>query len=268
MFDIQATTKSKYYDHIVLLYLESRRCRYWSIIFACFYLYITVVIFIDYSDIGLYDDTTNQLPRSDFCVHRDFPRITIGVRDGRAQSSGNVSVLSDMTSKIWADFAKDWHKIGILRTDIFFTRTTKPICNFANSIVLMFNINMNYCHEADAALKKNHVSYVLQINTNIQFTIKYTSFSTQHVLCNFANSIVLMFNINMNYTTARMDYAISARPSRTPIVIPNLVSVLSKICPNFAGHVWQDWHISRTLILYKQTWNMLSKLDFSLFCYN
>ena len=30
MFDIQATTKSKYYDHIVLLYLESRRCRYGS----------------------------------------------------------------------------------------------------------------------------------------------------------------------------------------------------------------------------------------------
>jgi hypothetical protein len=38
------------------------------------------------------------------------------------------------------------------------------------------------CHEADAALKKNHVSYVLQINTNIKFTIKYTPFSTQHVL--------------------------------------------------------------------------------------
>ena len=36
MFDIQATTKSKYYDHIVLLYLESSRCRYRSIIFACF----------------------------------------------------------------------------------------------------------------------------------------------------------------------------------------------------------------------------------------
>ena len=31
------------------------------------------------------------------------------------QSSRNVSVLSDMTSKIWADFAKDWHKIGILQ---------------------------------------------------------------------------------------------------------------------------------------------------------
>jgi hypothetical protein len=27
----------------------------------------------------------------------------------------NVSVLSDLTSKIWADFAKDWHKIGILQ---------------------------------------------------------------------------------------------------------------------------------------------------------
>ena len=36
MIDIQATTKSKYYDHIVLLYLESRRCRHLSIIFVCF----------------------------------------------------------------------------------------------------------------------------------------------------------------------------------------------------------------------------------------
>jgi hypothetical protein len=26
-----------------------------------------------------------------------------------------LSVLSDMTSKIWADFAKDSHKIGILQ---------------------------------------------------------------------------------------------------------------------------------------------------------
>ena len=30
IIDIQATTKSQYYDHIVLLYLESRRCRYGS----------------------------------------------------------------------------------------------------------------------------------------------------------------------------------------------------------------------------------------------
>ena len=60
MFDIQATTKSKYYDHIVLLYLESIRCRYRSIIFACFYLYITVVIFIDYSDIDKMMDINNE----------------------------------------------------------------------------------------------------------------------------------------------------------------------------------------------------------------
>ena len=50
MFDILATTKCKYYDHIVLVYLESRRCRYRSIIFACFYLYVSVVNLIDYSD--------------------------------------------------------------------------------------------------------------------------------------------------------------------------------------------------------------------------
>jgi hypothetical protein len=60
MFDIQATTKSKYYGHIVLLYLESRRCRYRSIIFACFYLYITVVIFIDYSDIDKKMNINNE----------------------------------------------------------------------------------------------------------------------------------------------------------------------------------------------------------------
>ena len=60
MFDIQATTKSKSYDHIVLLYLESRKCRYRSIIFACFYLYITVVSFIDYSDIDKMMDINNE----------------------------------------------------------------------------------------------------------------------------------------------------------------------------------------------------------------
>ena len=36
-------------------------------------------------------------------------------RSNKDQSSRNVSVLSDMTSKIWADFDKDWHKIGILQ---------------------------------------------------------------------------------------------------------------------------------------------------------
>jgi hypothetical protein len=60
MIDIQSTTKSKYYDSIVLLYLESRRCRYRSIIFVCFYLYASVVSFIDYSDMDQMMDINND----------------------------------------------------------------------------------------------------------------------------------------------------------------------------------------------------------------
>ena len=60
MIYIQATTTSKYYDHIVLLYLESRRCRYQSIIFVCFYLYVSVVNFIDYSDMDKMVDINND----------------------------------------------------------------------------------------------------------------------------------------------------------------------------------------------------------------
>ena len=60
MIDMQATTTSKYYDHIVLLYLESRRCRYRSIIFVCFYLYASVVTFIDYSDMDKMMDINND----------------------------------------------------------------------------------------------------------------------------------------------------------------------------------------------------------------
>jgi hypothetical protein len=41
---------------LVLLYLESRRCRYRSIIFVCFYLYVSVINLIDYSDIDKIDD--------------------------------------------------------------------------------------------------------------------------------------------------------------------------------------------------------------------
>ena len=52
MIDIEMTTKHDYYDHITLVYLESRRCRYQSVGVVCFYLYIAVVISIDYSDMG------------------------------------------------------------------------------------------------------------------------------------------------------------------------------------------------------------------------
>jgi len=52
MIDIQVMTKNEYYDHIALLYLETRRCRFESIIFVSSYLYVAVVNFIDYSDMG------------------------------------------------------------------------------------------------------------------------------------------------------------------------------------------------------------------------
>jgi hypothetical protein len=55
-----ATTKSKYYDHIVLVYLESRRCRYRWNIFVCFNLYVSVVNLIDYSDIDKMMDINNE----------------------------------------------------------------------------------------------------------------------------------------------------------------------------------------------------------------
>ena len=60
MIDIQATTKSKYYDHIISLYLESRRCYYRLIIFVCFYLYVSVVNFNDYSDMDKMMEINND----------------------------------------------------------------------------------------------------------------------------------------------------------------------------------------------------------------
>ena len=60
MIDIQVTTKNEYYDHIALLYLETRKCRYQSISFVCFYLYVAIVIFIDYSDMDKMMDINNE----------------------------------------------------------------------------------------------------------------------------------------------------------------------------------------------------------------
>ena len=47
-------------DHIALLYLETRKCRYQSISFVCFYLYVAIVIFIDYSDMDKMMDIDNE----------------------------------------------------------------------------------------------------------------------------------------------------------------------------------------------------------------
>jgi hypothetical protein len=55
------TTKTnEYYDHIALFYLETRRCRYQWISFACFYLYVAVVIFINYPDMDKMMDINND----------------------------------------------------------------------------------------------------------------------------------------------------------------------------------------------------------------
>jgi hypothetical protein len=49
------------------------------------------------------------------------------------QSSRNSSVLSDMTSKIWADFAKDWYKIGYFATENYATKN-EHICSMCRKI--------------------------------------------------------------------------------------------------------------------------------------
>jgi len=55
------TTKTnEYYDHIALFYLETRRCRYQWNSFACFYLYVAVVIFNDYPDMDKMMDINND----------------------------------------------------------------------------------------------------------------------------------------------------------------------------------------------------------------
>ena len=59
MIDMQARTNSQYCDHIVYVYLETRRCCNQSIIFVCLYLYVAVVNFIDYSDMDKMMDINN-----------------------------------------------------------------------------------------------------------------------------------------------------------------------------------------------------------------
>ena len=54
------TMKNEYYDHIALLYLETRRRCEHSIIFVFFYLYAAVVNFFDYSDMDKIMDINND----------------------------------------------------------------------------------------------------------------------------------------------------------------------------------------------------------------
>ena len=56
-----------------------------------------------------------KIPEDVVMIKQNFKIIKTIYIQFFKQSSWNVSVLSDMTSKIWADFAKYWHKIGILQ---------------------------------------------------------------------------------------------------------------------------------------------------------
>ena len=47
--------------HKYCIYLESRRCRYRSIIFVCFYLHVSVVNLIDYSNIDKMKNANNEI---------------------------------------------------------------------------------------------------------------------------------------------------------------------------------------------------------------
>ena len=60
--------------------------------------------------------------------------------------------------------------------------TCKNHSNTGSSCAITFKRKPTTMSWSRCCFKKNHVSYVLQLNTNIKFTIKYTPFSTRHVL--------------------------------------------------------------------------------------
>ena len=51
-----------------------------------------------------------------------------------------LSVLLDITSKIRTDTKLVFYNRKLMRTDIILTRTTKPICNFANSAMIYLHL--------------------------------------------------------------------------------------------------------------------------------
>jgi hypothetical protein len=52
---------------------------------CCPWMDYAIIAAVHHEHHSFYDDTTNQLLRSDFCIHWDFARITIGVHDGCAE---------------------------------------------------------------------------------------------------------------------------------------------------------------------------------------
>jgi hypothetical protein len=52
---------------------------------CCPWMDYAIIAAVHHEHHSFYDDTTNQLLRSDFCIYRDFALITIGVHDGRTE---------------------------------------------------------------------------------------------------------------------------------------------------------------------------------------
>ena len=88
-------------------------------------------------------------------------------------------------------------------------------------------------------------------NFTFQFIITSLIMSGSHNIAEILTK--LMTNTN-NPEFAKLHMGLVVLVKKMSVLInfllqnTNLVSVPSKICPNFAGHVWQDWHISQTLI--------------------
>jgi hypothetical protein len=70
----------------------------------------------------------------------------------------------------------------LMRTDIFFTRTTKPICNFANSIVLMFFLSLMYTY---FTVLRCIISVKILINGLFSYWILLTKKNDHTLLLNF-----------------------------------------------------------------------------------
>ena len=127
------------------------------------------------------------------------------------QSSRNSSVLSDMTNKIFASFAKDWHKIGILhyklmRTDIFITRTTKPICNLVNpGDIWLFLLDVHCtCFETQQIVLMYLFTSVLFITSTFVPVVRFLliiDYKCTWYICNRG----MIFDIQWNLVISRSD---------------------------------------------------------------
>ena len=95
--------------------------------------------------------------------------------------------------------------------------------------------------------KKHHISYVLQINTNIKFTIKYTPFSTQHILIH----VTWWERVQLDTLRKQMETNITTRnccPSWTSrLSIMNIAAVHHEHrgCPSWTSRL-QRWQYKPT----------------------